>query len=115
MGRRDDQPFNSQPNTGRMGYRTEFDQVDDRPLVVHPEPFWADETERLTYEAAAEADRPREEDTLLAYLSRVSAAVEGKYKGVLPKMRRPGLSRVERERQLQKLRGQLPSRTEVIA
>jgi phytoene dehydrogenase-like protein len=92
----------------------EWEAVDDRPLVVYHEPLWQDDTERMTYEAACEADRPRDTDTLEGYLARISAAVEGKYKGILPKMRRPGLSRVDRERQLAKLRGQMPSRMELL-
>jgi hypothetical protein len=97
-----------------MGYRHDYEPVDERPLLYIAHPFWEDETERLTYEDAVEADRPRDEDTLLSYLARISAAVEGRYKGVLPKMRRPELSRVDRDRQLQKLRGQMPSRAEIL-
>ena len=107
------QPFNADPNTGRMGYRQEWEPVDERPLLYSPHPFWTDETERLTYESACEADRPRDEDSLLSYLARISATVEGKYKrvGSMPHVR---MSRVERDRQLSKLRGQIPSKTEVI-
>jgi hypothetical protein len=107
------QPFN-QNDSGRMGFRHDWEAPDDRPLVIHPWPFWADETERMTYEAAVEADKPGEADTLLDYLARISATVEGKYKGVLPRMRRPGGTRQERERQLQKLRGQMPRGTEIL-
>lgn len=114
MGRRDEQPFNQRTDTGRMGFRHEWEPADERPLIVYHEPLWADETERMTYEAAVEADRPREADTLLDYLARISAAVAGKYGGVLPKMRKPGQSRAERERSLAKLRGQYPSRTELL-
>ena len=113
MGRDRPQPFN-QNDTGRMGYRMEWEAPDERPLVVYLEPFWADDTERMTYEDAAEADHPRPEDTLLDYLARVSTAVSGRYKGILPRMRRPGGTRVERERQLQKLRGQMPKGTEIL-
>jgi hypothetical protein len=111
--RSDTQPFN-QNDTGRMAYRHEWEAPDDRPLLIQTEPFWADESERLTYEDACAVDRPREADTLLSYLSRISAAVSGKYGGVLPRMRRPGGTRQERERQLQKLRGQIGSKTEVL-
>jgi len=114
VGKDSREPFNSNPDTGRRGYRQEWEQPDGRPLLIQTEPFWADETERMTYEDAVEADHPRPEDTLLSYLARISAAVAGKYGGVLPRMRRPGLSRVERDRQLAKLRGQMPSRTEVL-
>lgn len=114
MSRVRPEAFNSQPNTGRMGFRSEWEPPDDRPLLVYAEPFWTDDTERMTYEAAAEEDRIRETDSLLSYLERLSATVTGKYKGVLPKMRRPGLSRQQRTRQLEKLRGQLPRGTEVL-
>ena len=110
----DGEAFNSNPDTGRRGYRMEWEAQDDRPLVVYHEALWRDETERMTYEAACEVDRPRDDDSLLSYLFRISAAVEGKYGGVLPRMRRPGGTRVERERQLQKLRGQMPKGTEIL-
>ena len=105
--------FNANPDTGRRGYRMEWETPDERPLVVYNEPFWADETERMTYEAACEADRPRDADTLEGYLARISAAVEGRYKR-LPRMPHTRMSRVERDRQLQKLRGQIGSKTEVL-
>ena len=113
MGRSQAQPFNAEPNTGRMGYRTEFDAPDERPLLYSPHPFWTDETERLTYEAACESDRPRDEDSLLSYLARISATVEGKYRRVhsVPHVR---MSRVDRDRQLAKLRGQIPRGTEIL-
>jgi len=107
-------PFNQEYDTGRKAYREDWEEPDDRPALRVLEPFWADKTEQMAYEDAAEADRPRPEDSLLTYLARVSAAVLGKYKGVLPKMRRPGLSRVDRERRMQQLRGQLPGKTEVL-
>lgn len=113
--RRSDRPaFNAEPNTGRMGYRTEFDAPDERPLLYSPHPFWEDETERLTYEAACEADRPGETDSLLSYLARISATVEGKYKRAVQSMPHTRMSRVDRDRQLAKLRGQMPSRTELL-
>ena len=113
MTRRSESQFFNQNDTGRMGYRMEWEAPDERPLVVYTEPFWTDETERMTYEDAAAANRPRDEDTLLDYLARVSAVVVGRYKGVLPRMKR-GTSRQERERQLQKMRGQIGSKTEVL-
>ena len=107
----DPQPFN-QNDTGRRGYRMEWEAPDERPLVVYSESFWVDETERMTYEDAVAANPIRETDTLLDYLARVSAVVVGKYKGVLPRIKR-GMSRQDRERQLQKLRGQIPGKTEI--
>ena len=113
MGRSQAQPFNAEPNTGRMGYRQEWEAADERPLLYSPHPFWTDETERLTYEDACEADHPRETDSLLSYLARISATVEGKYKRVqsMPHVR---MSRVDRDRQLAKLRGQIPKGTEIL-
>jgi len=109
----------------RNGWREDDEPSDERPLILHgvcpcagcreySGDIWRDKTERMTYEDAAEADHPRPEDTLLDYLARVSTAVSGRYKGVLPRMRRPGGTRVERERQLQKLRGQMPKGTEIL-
>jgi hypothetical protein len=113
LERRGKPAFNSNPDTGRMGYRTEVEAADERPLLYSPHPFWTDETERMTYEAAVEADPIKETDYRLAYVARISASVEGKYQrvGSMPHVR---MSRVERDRQLAKLRGQVPKGTEVI-
>jgi hypothetical protein len=93
----------------------EWEQADERPLLIQTQPFWADETERMTYEDACSADKPKDEDSLLSYLARISATVEGKYRGVLPKMRRPGLSQSARELRLKLLRAQgQPSKVEVL-
>jgi hypothetical protein len=110
--RRSEAPaFNSNPDTGRRGYRMGWEAPDDRPLIVYHEGLWADDTERMTYEAACEDDRPRDEDTLLDYLSRVSAAVEGKYKR-LPTM--PQGLRVPRGRKLEQRRQGMPSKMEIL-
>lgn len=39
--KREDEPFNSAPNTGRMGFRYDWEPLDDRPCIVYTEPFWA--------------------------------------------------------------------------
>lgn len=107
-----DEAFNANPDTGRRGYRMEWEAPDDRPLLVYTEPFWADETERMTYEDAAEADHPREEDSLESYLARISAAVEGRYKR-LPVM--PQGLRQPRARRLEAARRQgMPSKMEIL-
>jgi hypothetical protein len=112
VARPDSPAFNANPDTGRRGYRMEWEAQDERPLVIQTEPFWADETERMTYEDAAAADKPRDEDTLLDYLARVSAAVEGRYKR-LPVMRRG--ERVPRARRLEASRREgMPSRMEIL-
>lgn len=46
------EPFNSNPNTGSMAVRYEWEQPDERPCIVYREPFWEDEAERLRYERA---------------------------------------------------------------
>jgi len=97
-----------------MGYRTEFDPVDERPLLYSPYPFWRDETERMVYEAAVEADPIKDTDYRLAYLGRISNAVEGKYTRAVSSMPHVRMSRVDRDRQLAKLRGQIGSKTEVL-
>jgi len=115
VGKDSRQPFNAEPDTGRLGYRTEFDRTDERPLLIYPEPFWTDETERMTYEDAVEANPRREDEGPMAYVARISAVVEGKYqRAPVAAMPRPRMSRVERDRRLAKLRGQMPKGTEVL-
>lgn len=104
--------FNANPDTGRRGFRYEWETPDDRPLVVYLDPLWQDETERMTYEDACAADRPRDDDTLEGYLSRISAAVEGRYKR-LPVMPR-GLA-VSKARRLEASRRQgMPAKMEIL-
>ena len=109
----------------RNGWREGDEPTDDRPLILHGVcpcagcrqyggDIWQDETERMTYESAAEADRPQDADTLLSYLGRISRAVEGKYARAVRPMPHVRMSRQERERQMQKLRGQMPSRMEIL-
>jgi hypothetical protein len=98
-----------------MAYRVEGEPVDERPLLVMRTEFYADATEQMTYEAAVEDNPIRDGENVLKFMQRISAVVTGKYKGIVPTPRRPGLSRAEKDRQLRKLRGQgLPSRVEII-
>ena len=63
----------------RNGFRTEEEPRDDRPLLYEPEPFWCDETERLSYEAAKEAHPKDGDEGPLAYVQRLAAIVAGRY------------------------------------
>lgn len=49
------EPFNSNPDTGKLGYRNpEFEPYpDERPVLLDRYPFWKDEEERERYERAA--------------------------------------------------------------
>jgi len=72
---------NARPDTGRTGYRNpETDPYpDDRPVIVHPHPFWKDEEERLRYERAAALCPVSESGslTLDEYLSEIVKLAEG--------------------------------------
>lgn len=108
------QPFNAEPNTGRMGYRHEWEAVDERPLLYIAHPFWEDETERLTYEDAVEGHPRREGEGALSYAARISEVVVGTYAKAVRPMPPARTPKWRREQQLAKLRSQLPSGTEVI-
>lgn len=105
MARSRPSEFNAAQDTGRMGFRRDYEPVDDRPLLIDPYPFWADETERMTYEAAVEANPKRADEGPMAYVQRISAAVTGKYQALGKRMPRRQ-SRAERDRQLARLRAQ---------
>ena len=94
------------PDTGRMGFRTEYERQDERQLLYYAYPFWADETERMTYEDAVEANPRREDEGAMTYAARISAVVAGKYSGAVQGMPHVRMSRRERDAQLAKLRGQ---------
>lgn len=72
-------PFNAEPNTGRMGYRTEFDAPDERPLLYIAHSFWLNESERLAYEDEVERNPIQDDEYRLAYLAKISEAVLAKY------------------------------------
>lgn len=76
---RNEQPFNSDPNTGRMGYRTDFDSPDERPLLYIAHSFWLNESERLAYEDEVERNPIQDDEYRLAYLAKISEAVLAKY------------------------------------
>ncbi len=56
--RGDGQAFNANPDTGRKGYRMEWEVPDERPEIVYPYPFWGDEEDRESYERATHEIRP---------------------------------------------------------
>lgn len=101
----EDQPFNRQ-DSGRMAFRREGEPVDERPLLIDPHGFWRDETERLTYEDAVEANPKHRDEGPFSYIRRLSEIVTGKYASLGQPMPRTRMSRRERDQQLAKLRAQ---------
>lgn len=93
-------------DTGRMAFRHEWEAVDERPLLIDPHGFWADETERMTYEDAVQANPRRPDEGPASYIRRISEMVTGKYKALGLQMPRTRMSRRERDQQLAKLRAQ---------
>lgn len=73
------QPFNANPDTGRMAFRHEWEQPDERPCVVYPHPFWKDEAERLRYERAVKLAPPSQYPhmKLDEYLAEIVKLAEG--------------------------------------
>jgi hypothetical protein len=109
----------------RNGWREDDEPTDERPLILHGAcpcagcreysgDIWRDKTESMTYEDAIEAAPIQPDEYRLAYLAKISAKVEGKYQRAGKSMPHVRMSRQERERQLQKLRGQMPSSTEIL-
>ena len=127
MGRGDSRP--EPRDTGRMGFRRDWEPVDERPLLVEYacqcrgcrewEGPYRDQTERMTYEDAVEANPKGPDEGPAAYFIRLSELVTKKYAGVksMPHVRQ---SRRERDQALARLRGQaaaqgLPTNTEDYA
>lgn len=71
MSRRPDPP----PDTGRNGFRYEWDPGDERPLVIYTVPFWRDRLEQATYEAAVVGNPRREDEGAFSYIQRISEIV----------------------------------------
>lgn len=108
-----------------MGYRREWEPVDERPLLIEyacqcngcrkHQGFWRDQTERMSYEDAVEANPRRPDEGPLAYAARISGLVTERYQRAVKSMPRAHQTRRERDGVLMKLRGQadgLPSGTE---
>lgn len=62
---------------GRKGYREPDEPVDER-LVLKRSQFWKDETERLTYEHAAEKWPRKTGEGMLEYIERLAARAQSK-------------------------------------
>jgi hypothetical protein len=85
---RDAVPFNQRTDTGRMGFRREHEPMDERPLLIEDacqcagcrkhQGFWRDQTERMTYEDAVEANSRKPGETPLAYIARLSEYAEAR-------------------------------------
>lgn len=77
-----------------MGFRYEWEPRDERPCIVYTEPFWANDMERATYEAAV-AGNPRQPDEgPLAYARRISRLVTEEYQPKVPVRGMPKAGRV---------------------
>jgi len=63
------------PDTGRMGFRYEWEPPDDRPVIVYTEPFWRDHLEQATYEIAAAMNPLRADEGPFSYIQRISEVV----------------------------------------
>lgn len=106
MERRQPLPFNAKPDTGRMGYRYEWEPVDERLCVVYTEPFWESKLEEATY-AAAVAGNPRQDgEGPFAYIRRISELVTQERAAGARPMPHARMSRRERDQELAKLREQ---------
>jgi hypothetical protein len=106
-------PFNQQ-DSGRMGFRYEWEPADERPLVIYPEPFWRDRMEQATYEAAVSGNPRRQDEGPMAYVARIAEVVTGEWGQPVQAMPRARMSRRMTDERLAKLRAQLPSGTEII-
>lgn len=86
------------------GQKIDYGQA--RIRIVHP--FWADITEQLTYQNAAEANPRRAGEVPSHYIRRLAALAAAKLQGeALKPMPRARQSRRERDDQLHKLRAQV--------
>ena len=109
MARRHSEPFNANPDTGRMGFRYEWEAVDSRPLVVYPYPFWESKLEEATYAAAVAGNPRREGEGPFAYIRRISELVTQEREAGVRSMPQARMSRRERDERLAKLREQADS------
>ena len=74
-GRQSDSRQPEPGDTGRKGYREPDEPPDDRPVIVRA-PFWSSESERLTYEHAAESWPRRPGEGAMTYIARLAGVVE---------------------------------------
>lgn len=77
----------SEATTGRKGYREPHEPPDDRPVIAYGAcrcrgcreyggDFWRNESERLTYEHAVEANPKGASEGALTYIARIAGIVE---------------------------------------
>lgn len=99
----------------RNGYREEHEATDDRPLLIYPEPFWESFAEMAAWLKAVQSCPIAEYGGMdaFAYLGEVGQVAVG-LGGKVKRMPHVRMSRVERDRQLAKLRGQIPRGTEIL-
>lgn len=90
-------PYYANPQEGRMGFREPDDFPDDRPCIKRSQ-FWADHTERATYEYAIESNPRKEGQPLLEYLELIIKLATGKLTGRIKSM--PAVSVEEYESRL---------------
>lgn len=64
-------------DTGRMGWRWPEEVPDGRP-VIDVRPFWTNESERLTYEHAAETHPRRPGEGPISYIQRLAGIAAGR-------------------------------------
>ncbi len=106
MARDGERPFNANPDTGRKGYRMEWEAPDERPEIVCPYPFWRDKVEQATYEAAVAGNPRRENEGPFAYIRRISELVTNEREAGAKSMPRAKLSHRAEDLRLMLLRGQ---------
>ncbi len=104
--RGDGQAFNANPDTGRKGYRMEWEASDERPEVVYPYPFWRDRVEQATYEAAVAGNPRRNDEGSFSYIRRISELVTNERETGAKSMPHPRLSRRAQDLRLMLLRDQ---------
>lgn len=68
-------------DTGRLGYREPHEAPDERPVIARS-PFWASESERLTYEHAVESWPKKKDEGGGTYIVRIAEKVRGRLVGV---------------------------------
>ena len=94
-------------DTGRMGFRHEWEQVDERPLLIYTEPFWESSEEMAAWLGAVRACPLADCGAMdmFAYLAEVGRLALAMPGGVR-KTPRAGLTRAEMDARLALLREQ---------
>ena len=63
----------------RQGFREPEEPQDERPRLIPGEPFWSDESERMTYDQAVLSNVQRPDEGAGSYIQRLATIVAGKY------------------------------------